>query len=142
LYKPRDSTIKGMGHQVKNFPTWDARAKYQMRPVDSPKWETDPEWFVLKLPGFRWSPDGKKESESWHRARRVAGEAMDRAFREGGWVIVIDEGRAFSDAESPSLDLKAPMENLWQRGRSQPLTVIAATQAPARAPYSMSAQIQ
>jgi hypothetical protein len=140
LYKPRDSTIRGMGKQVKNFPTWDARAKYQMRPVDSPKWETDPEWFVLKLPAFRWSPDGKKDSESWQRARAIAGTAIDRAYREGGWVIVIDEVRAFSDADSPSLNLKALMANVWRTGRSQPITLISATQEPIYAPAEMYGQ--
>jgi hypothetical protein len=137
LYKPRDSTIRGLGHKVKAFPSWDKRVHYTTRELNSDRWEKDPEWFVLQLPAFKWSPDGKKESESWKRAREVAGSAMDRAYREGGWVLVIDEVRAFSDADSPSLDLKAPMANAWQRGRSQPLTMIAATQAPARAPYEM-----
>jgi hypothetical protein len=137
LYKPRDATIGGMGRKVRSFPTWDQRVRYSTRPVDSPKWESDPEWFVLMLPGFRWTASSKHENASWVRARKLAGEAIDRAFREGGWVLVIDEVRAFSDAEPPSLALSAVLENSWQRGRSQPLTIIAATQAPSKAPYSM-----
>jgi hypothetical protein len=137
MFKPRDSTIRGLGHQVKSFPGWDRRTHYANRELESERWESDPEWFVLRLPSYKWTQDGKRGSESWQRAQKLAGESMDRAFREGGWVVVVDEVRAFSDADSPSLGLSAVLENLWQRGRSQPVTVIAATQAPARAPYSM-----
>lgn len=137
MYKPRDPTIGGMGRKVKEFPTWDQRLRYSSRKADDPKWETDPEWFVLTLPRFKWTPDSKHDNPSWVRARRIAGEAIDRAFQEGNWVLVVDEVRAFADAEPPSLALTPPLENAWQRGGSQPLTIIGATQQPAKAPGSM-----
>ncbi len=135
-FKPRDSTLRGLGHRVKSFPTGLQRAKYSSRPMDSELWETDPEWFVLRIPEYRWSADGKRQSSSWTQARRIMGEAIDRAHHEGGWVLVVDEVRAISGTTSPHLDLDDLLENSWQRGRSQPLTVIGATQAPVQAPSS------
>lgn len=137
-FKPRDRTLNGFGHQVKEFPSDLARSRYKNRdPMDIEKWAQDPEWYVIVLPGYRWSADGKRQSQAWTQARRRAGEALDRAFHQGGWVIVIDEVLAFADTDQPGLGLRAPLENLWQRGRDQPITLIAATQRPAMAPPSM-----
>jgi hypothetical protein len=135
-FKPNDGTLDGMGNRVKEYPSWDRRFKYRHRKADSADWDKDPEWFVVELPTYEWRA-GRHESEGVRRARALAGHCLDRAYREGGWVIVIDEVRAFSDVEPPALQLRALLENNWQRGRSQPLTVIAATQQPANAPSSM-----
>lgn len=136
-FKPRDATLRGFGHLVQQYPGSLARSRFSHRPYDSPKWETDPEWFILKLPAYRWSADGRRESRSWLQARRIAGEALDRAWHEGTWLVVIDEVLAFTEPTQPGLDLKAPLENIWQRGRDQPVTLVAATQRPAFAPPSM-----
>lgn len=136
-FKPRDTTLDGMTrNRVREYPEWDHRLKYRARKLDSDRWEKDPEWFVVELPTYEWSP-ASKETEGIRRARAAAGRCLDRAYREGGWVIVLDEVRAFSDVEPPALQLRPLLENNWQRGRSQPLTVIAATQQPANAPSSM-----
>jgi hypothetical protein len=134
-FKPRDATLDGMGVRVKAHPGQMERAKYATRPLDSDRWAADPEWFVVELPSFVWR--GQNASEGVRRAREVAGRCLDRAYHEGGWVIVIDEVRAFSDVEPPALQLRSLLENHWQRGRSQPITVVAATQQPANAPSSM-----
>lgn len=136
-FKPRDATLDGMTrNRVREYPEWDHRLKYRARKLDSDRWEKDPEWFVVELPTYEWSP-ASRETEGIRRARAAAGRCLDRAYREGGWVIVLDEVRAFSDVEPPALQLRPLLENNWQRGRSQPLTVIAATQQPANAPSSM-----
>lgn len=136
-FKPRDRTLTDFGRLVTEYPRFDMRVRYQVRPLDSPKWASDPEHFVIVLPKYRWSPDGKRQSESWQKARRIAGTALDSAYQEGGWVVVIDEVRALADGKEPALALSAPMENAWQRGRDQPLTLIAGTQEPVEAPGSM-----
>jgi len=136
-FKPRDRTLGGWGIPVNEYPDQWARLKYANRRADSPHWHRDPEHFLIRLPAYRWSGDPKRESESWQKARKIAGEALDQAFRDGGWVVVLDEVRAFSDGKEPSLSLSSVLENNWQRGRDQPLTVIAATQQPASAPSSM-----
>ncbi len=136
-FKQKDKTLKQLGRIVHQYPSWDQRLRYQARGVDSPKWETDPEWFILALPHYRWTPASKNESATWQRARRIAGTALDRAYGEGGWVVVVDEVRALAGKDAPALSLEAVLENSWQRGRDQPLTLIAGTQQPANAPSSM-----
>lgn len=136
-FKPRDGTMDGWGRRAHEYPGWDQRLRYRFRGLRSERWQRDPEHFLVRLPAYRWSNTTKQESEAWQRARRIAGEALDRAYREGGWVVVIDEVRALADGKAPALSLSSVLENSWQRGRSQPLTVIAGTQQPASAPSSM-----
>jgi hypothetical protein len=136
-FKQKDKTLRQLGKVVHAYPSWDQRLRYQARGINSPKWETDPEWFILALPQYRWSPSSKAESPAWQRARRIAGVALDRAYAEGGWVVVVDEVRGLAGKDAPALALEAVLENQWQRGRDQPLTVIAGTQQPANAPGSM-----
>jgi hypothetical protein len=136
-FKQKDATLRQLGRIIKAYPSWDQRLRYQARGVDSPKWESDPEWFILALPHYRWTPSSKNESATWQRARRIAGTALDRAYADGGWVVVVDEVRALAGKDAPALSLEAVLENSWQRGRDQPLTVIGGTQQPANAPGSM-----
>jgi len=133
-FKPKDSALRGLGREIKHFPNRLDRLPYETRGLNSPKWKTDPEWFRLRLPGYRFST--RAEPPSYRQARRLAGEAVDRSYWQGEWVLVIDEVRAISEARQPSLGLEAVLENAWQRGRSQPLTIVAATQQPANAPRS------
>lgn len=136
-YKKRDPALAGFGRAVKNFPSWDDRLPYDLRSLESEKWQSDPEWFRLVLPVYRWSSHDARRQPSYMRARRVAGEAIDRVYAEGGWVLVVDEVRRIADPEPPGLGLRAPLENIWQAGRSEPVTLIGATQQPASAPSSM-----
>ncbi len=133
-FKPKDSALRGLGREIKHFPTRLDRLPYDTRGKDSKKWATDPEWFRLRLPGYRFST--RAEPPSYRQARRIAGEAVDRSYFQGEWVLVIDEVRAISEHKQPALGLDAVLENAWQRGRSQPLTIIAATQQPANVPSS------
>jgi hypothetical protein len=135
-YKKRDPALSGFGHPVKNFPSRLQRLRYQTRGLDSPAWRDDPEWFRLVLPPYRWSADGRK-LEGYKRARKIAGEAIDRVYHEGGWVLVVDEVRRVTDPRQPGLGLEAPLENIWQAARSEPVTLIGGTQQPASAPSSM-----
>jgi hypothetical protein len=136
-FKPKDDSTEGFGTLVQRYPVIE-RAKYQVRGRDSDRWDDDPEWYLLQLPGYRFSPTAREDrSDAWQRARDICGDALDRAFREGGWVLVVDEVKALSGKRPPSLDLGAVLEHCWERGRNQPLTVIAATQQPAWAPSSM-----
>lgn len=62
--------------------------------------------------------------------------ALNMAFRDGGWTIVIDEAAYFAE----DLRLTAPMKLLWQQGRSLKTTVVAGTQRPAFVPLAMYSQ--
>lgn len=136
-FKQRDATLRGMTNIVRAYPDRLRRLKWASRAVDSPKWESDPEWFILVIPAYHWSADPKREDANWRKARAIAGAAIDKSFHEGGWVLVVDEVRGVAGTSAPALDLGAPLENNWQRGRDQPITVIGGTQQPANAPSSM-----
>jgi hypothetical protein len=136
-FKPRDDSTEGWGIKVQRYPVAE-RLKYRVRRRESEAWRDDPEHYLVQLPGYRFDPSAPEDrSESWRNARRICGEALDRAYREGGWVLVLDEVRALTGKAPPALNLEAMLENCWQRGRTQPLTVIAAAQQPAWAPTSM-----
>lgn len=130
-FKARDDTTPGFGTLVDRYPVVE-RMKYRARGRNSPAWDDDPEHFLLQLPRYHFDPHAiGDKSESWNHARRVCGEALDRAFREGGWLVVIDEIQAVNGKRPPALDLESALENCLQRGRTQPLTLIAAAQQPA-----------
>lgn len=133
-FKPKDPDMKGLGREIRHFPTRIDRLPYDTRKLDSPKWESDPEWFRLRVPGYRYSARG--ESPQHRQAKQLVGGVVDRTFWQGEWVLVIDEVRALAETRQPSLGLEPVLENAWQRGRTQPLTIIAATQQPANVPSS------
>lgn len=62
--------------------------------------------------------------------REMIGQALDDAFRAGGWTIAVDE-LGYLCRE---LKLQPAMLNLWQQGRSLGITVVACTQRPAWVP--------
>lgn len=130
-FKARDDTTPGFGTQVDRYPIVE-RAKYRVRRRDSEAWEDDPEHFLLQLPRYRFDSTASQDrSATWQHARKVCGEALDRTFHEGGWVVVIDEIQAVNGKRPPALDLESALENCLQRGRTQPLTMVAAAQQPA-----------
>lgn len=108
---------------------------------------------VRSLPGElrRASFDGNRPKEAWYRlvihddrdrAIEQVEAAFDKIYREGNWVVVIDETRAISDPRSPGLGLQPQLDRLWLRGRSRGISVIAATQAPRWVPSSFYDQCQ
>lgn len=130
-FKQRDDSTRKFGTRVDRYPVLE-RVKYRMRHRDSTAWEDDPEWYLLQLGAYRFDAGASQDkSAAWQHARGVCGEAMDRAFREGGWVLVIDELQAVNGKRPPGLDLESVLENCFQRGRTQPITMITASQQPA-----------
>ncbi len=93
---------------------------------DKPKTE----WFQLVV----WDELSKAQDQ--------VGEAIQQVYKEGEWVVVIDETRAVSDPRSPGLGLQPELDRLWLRGRSRKIPVIAATQAPRWVPSSFYDQCQ
>src|SRR5215831_6409010 len=82
--KQRDDATRGFGTKVDRYPIVE-RLKYRVRHRDSPAWDEDPEWFMLQLGAYHFDASASRDqSASWHHARRVCGEALDRCFREGG----------------------------------------------------------
>lgn len=73
-------------------------------------------------------------------ARNQVDQAMASAYKEGDWVLIFDETRAITDPKSPNLNLGPAVEQLWLRGRSRRVTIVAATQAPRWVPASFYEQ--
>lgn len=76
------------------------------------------------------------------KARHQVESALDQVYKEGNWIVVLDETRAISDPRSPGLGLQPALDRLWLRGRSRRISVIAATQAPRWVPSSFYDQCQ
>ncbi len=106
----------------------------------------DPTWAgfgkpVKAIPRFHWN---NKEPEHYRlivpeavdEGKMVVTTALDRMYREGNWVIVVDELRALTDPRPPNLGLQPLLDRVWLRGRSRELTLVAGTQAPRWVPSS------
>lgn len=82
---------------------------------------------VLYWPTF--SPRRTLEEQTRLQAQAMR-QALHWAYASGQWAVLIDEGLWFSR----SLRLAADLEALWQKGRSQGVSLIVAAQRPAHMP--------
>jgi hypothetical protein len=130
--KGDDPTYAGFGQVVGAFP----QEELQPQQPNSERQRI----YRLVVPEWEFTT-GRRETEGLRRARQVAGEAMDIAYKQGKWVIVLDETRAITDATSNfGLGLRGVVENIWQRGRSREVTMVACTQQPIWMPSSFYSQ--
>jgi len=81
-------------------------------------------------------------SENWNDAQKQVRKALEDIYREGDWTVVFDETRALTEARPPALNLGPYVEQMWIRGRSRGIEVIAATQGPRWVPRSFYDQAQ
>lgn len=81
-------------------------------------------------------------SDEYGKAQEQVGNALRQIYKEGNWIVVLDETRAISDPRSPGLGLQPELDRLWLRGRSRNISVIASTQAPRWVPSSFYDQCQ
>lgn len=107
---------------------------------------------VRILPGrIRRSLDNDRPKDGWYRlvvyddparGQDQVGNALEKIYAEGNWIVVLDETRAISDPRSPGLGLQPLLDRMWLRGRSRGIGVIASTQAPRWVPTSFYDQCQ
>jgi hypothetical protein len=107
---------------------------------------------VRRFPArLRRTMDNDRPKDGWlrlvifdevSRAQDQVGHALEQLYKEGNWVVVLDETRAISDPRSPGLGLQPLLDRMWLRGRSRHISVIAATQAPRWVPTSFYDQCQ
>lgn len=64
------------------------------------------------------------------KARRIFFHALNSMYRQGGWTIVLDEFRYFTE----TIGLKPQCELLLQQGRSEGLTLVMGAQRPRHVP--------
>ena len=99
---------------------------------------------VHRIPGrTRKLSSEQKPKENWFHllvkdsraeAQQQVYEALEQVYREGDWVVVVDETRALTDPSnqrsSPGLGMGPQLDRLWLRGGGRGITLIAGTQAP------------
>lgn len=129
--KGDDETLSQTGQVVKELPH-RYRRRLRRNLIGE---EPEAEWFRMVV------------SEDWHEARRQVRNALKQINYEGkkrkiNWKIYADEIRALTDPKPPSLNLLPYFDEIWLRGGSRGIQLIAATQAPRWAPRSMYDQPQ
>lgn len=117
--KGDDKTLDGVGRRVRQLPQ-SPRHHFWQKETQKPSRE----WYRLVV------------YDDWNRAREQVRDALARAYAEGDWTIYIDETRHLTDGREPSLGLRPYVEQVWLRGRSRRVEVVAATQAPRWVPSS------
>jgi hypothetical protein len=128
----RKDTLYGLGKEVHSYPADET----EEGGPDTPDWRI----YRLIVPPFEFDPT-KRDTEGLKKARLVAGRALDRAYHVGGWLVVLDETRPFVDPQTAyGLGLRGVVENVWQRGRTREVTLVACTQEPTWMPSSFYSQ--
>jgi len=97
-----------------------------------------------------WISEGKPREhwyrlvvkEDWNDARAQVEQTLRQVYAEHNWTVVLDETRALTDARPPGLNLSAYVEQMWLRGGSKGICVVAATQGPRWVPKSFYEQAQ
>jgi hypothetical protein len=103
-------------------------------------WRTFNDWLSGAKPREHWYRLVVKDD--WTDARAQVQKALADVYREGNWTVVLDETRALTEARVPSLNLGGYVEQMWLRGRSRGICVVAATQGPRWVPRSFYEQAQ
>jgi hypothetical protein len=62
--------------------------------------------------------------------------ALERVYNEGDWIIYFDEIQDIGGIRQPNLGLGMHLDEIYRKGRSRHISVIAATQAPRHVPTS------
>lgn len=77
-----------------------------------------------------------KDRNDTARQREAIGAMLDETFRAGGWTVVVDELAYLAQV----LRLDGRLRPYWWQGRSNHLSLVAATQRPAWVPLEMYSQ--
>lgn len=76
----------------------------------------------------------------WEDAHEQVGEAYERVFSDGEWIVVSDELRAIVDPRPPGINLRPQWERFRLRGGSRGIAMLDATQEPRWVPGSFYTQ--
>lgn len=105
---------------------------------------------VTSLPHKTWDTRKREPYDNWFRlvvhdqfhdegrakAREQVKEAIHRVYREGDWVVYFDEIQDVGGIRQPNLGLGNYIDELYRKGRSRHISVLASTQAPRYVPTS------
>jgi len=114
--KGDDETLRDVGKSVRMLPKNDPYLRRKRQP--------DSLWYRLVV------------YDDWAKARQQVQDALAQVYRQGNWTIYVDETRNLTDPRVPSLNLRNYVEQIWLRGRSRGVEIVAMTQAPRWVPSS------
>jgi hypothetical protein len=118
--KRNDKLVASVGKPVFEIPpkTWPTRKR---EPMDA--------WFRLTVHDqFRNEGRGKAKLQVFN--------ALERVYNEGDWVVYLDEIQDLGGIRQPNLGLGMHIDEVYRKGRSRNVSVIASTQAPRYVPGS------
>jgi hypothetical protein len=121
--KGDDPTLQGLGKPVSRIPVFMRGMKRLMR-EDRPR----DNWYRLKI------------VRGWEAAHDQVGEALERVYREGDWIVVVDELRHLVDTRPPGIKLRDPWEELMMRGGSRGICMVNLSQEPRWLPSTFYTQ--
>lgn len=114
--KGDDPTLRDVGKPIRVIP--------KNEPWFSKRKQPDRLWYRLVV------------HEDFQKAREQVKQALATAYAQGNWTIFVDETRNLTDPRIPSLNLRSFVEQIWLRGRSRGVQMVAMTQAPRWVPSS------
>jgi len=114
--KGDDETLQDVGKSVRQIPDRDTWFRNRRQP--------DSLWYRLVV------------YDDWNKARDQVRTALAKTYKQGNWTIFVDETRNLTDPRVPSLNLRNYIEQIWLRGRSRGMEIVAMTQAPRWVPSS------
>jgi hypothetical protein len=76
-------------------------------------------------------------SDNRAKGREQIATALQRVYKEGDWVVYIDEAYDITAPRAPFYNLSPLLEQIWRKGRSRRVSTINATQTPAWVPRTM-----
>jgi DNA helicase HerA-like ATPase len=104
---------------------------------------------VRELPRETWYREMTRKPEpfdSWWRvvvhetdrakAQQQVYDVLTRIYREGNYVVFVDELFDLTAPKAPALNLGPQVETIYRKGRSRGVSLIASTQAPRYVPTS------
>lgn len=129
--KPRDPLLSSLRHD-------GYLTVRSLRELNELPWTEDGEPLYPRV--VYWPTTSPKRSleEQTRLQARAMRDALHWAYQSGSWAVLIDEGLWFSR----SLRLGTDLEALWQKGRSQGLSLIVAAQRPAHMPLYAYSQVR
>lgn len=118
--KRNDKLVETAGHACTELPhkTWQTRKR---EPYDN--------WHRLVVHD-QFSEDGRA------KAKVQVFNALRRVYSEGDWVVYFDEVQDIGGLRIPNLGLGMHLDELYRKGRSRHISVVASTQAPRHVPTS------
>lgn len=104
----------------------------------------------LEIPKQSWKTRKREPYDSWHRlvvhdqfraegrkkAQGQVFDALERIYHEGDWVVYFDELQDIGGTRLPNLGLSMQLDEVYRKGRSRRVSILATTQAPRHVPTS------